>query len=143
MITIKAIKAEDTYNLRLKILKTCDEYQYKYQGDFNMNTVHFGAFKNVNLIGIVSLMKARNNSFIESQMQLRGMAIDIEYQEKNIGKFLIEQCNKHCKTNKIDLIWCNARELAIGFYKKQGFMIKGDSFHIKNVGRHFLMYKLI
>ena len=139
MIAFKQITAVETSKLRLEVLKTCEEYEYKYQGDFDKNTIHLAAFKSNNLIGIVSLMKTSNNSFKGKQMQLRGMAIQKSYQGKNIGAKLINKCVLFCSDREINLIWCNAREESVDFYKKQGFEIHGESFHIKNVGTHYLM----
>ena len=139
MIVFKQITAVETYKLRLEVLKTCEEYAYKYQGDFDKNTIHIGAFENNNLIGIVSLMKTSNNSFKGKQMQLRGMAIIKSSQGKSVGAKLINKCVLFCRDRQIDLIWCNARKESVDFYKKQGFEIHGESFHIKNVGIHYVM----
>ena len=39
------------------------------------------------------------------------------------------------------LLWCNARIIAIEFYKKIGFQIKGEEFDIADIGKHYFMYK--
>ncbi|HFS67018.1 MAG TPA: GNAT family N-acetyltransferase [Flavobacteriia bacterium] len=139
MLKIKEIDATETYPVRLKVLKTNKNYQYKYQGDFDEKTKHFGVFDTNNLIGIVSVMETNHPKLVNNAIQLRGMAIDEAYQKKGIGKLLVRHIEK--KYSNKDLIWCNARDYAVGFYNSLGFSIFGKKFYIKNVCDHFVMYK--
>lgn len=139
-IIIKKITPNNTYPLRLAVLKTCDEYEYKYQGDFDLDTIHFGAFLNTKLVGIVSVMKIADKLFKGNQFQLRGMAVDTNFQGHTIGKKLVINVLHYCKIKQGTLLWCNARKNAVNFYLKQGFKIKGDVFHIQNVGLHYKMF---
>ena len=43
----------------------------------------------------------------------------------------------------VDVLWCNARMVAIRFYKSLGFKIIGDIFNIEGIGPHYYMYKEI
>ena len=140
---IKQIKANETYPLRLSVLKTCDEYIYQYQGDFDKETMHFGAFIDDELVGIVSLMQNNNPFFNGKQIQLRGMAVATNQHGKNIGTKLVAHIITICKQQNIAVLWCNAREKAIDFYKKQGFTLEGKPFTIKHVGMHYTMIKKI
>ena len=47
------------------------------------------------------------------------------------------------KKKKGTLLWCNARIIAVEFYKKIGFQIKGEEFDIPDIGKHYFMYKKI
>jgi len=47
------------------------------------------------------------------------------------------------KDRKVDLLWCDARKVALGFYEKMGFKILGDFYEIPIIGPHKLMYKVI
>lgn len=137
---IKQIKAEETYPLRLSVLKTCEEYIYHYQGDFDQTTQHFGAFIADELVGIVSLMQNDCPLFKGKQMQLRGMAVANNLHGKSIGAQLVNKVKLVCKQLKTDVLWCNAREKVIKFYTKQGFKIIGQSFNIEYVGMHYTMF---
>jgi len=141
MFAIKEIETEQTYPIRLKVLKTNDKYQHKYQGDFNKDTKHFGIFNKDILIGIVTVMPNEHSKLPNNAIQLRGMAVLPEYQKKGIGKILIKEIEKRYSNKSV--IWCNARDYAIGFYKALGFSIIGKKFYIKNVCDHFVMYKHI
>ena len=50
---------------------------------------------------------------------------------------------KILKQKKCDLLWCNARLVAVNFYKSLGFNIIGNLFDIKEIGPHYYMYKEI
>ena len=45
------------------------------------------------------------------------------------------------KHKNCDIIWCNARLIALDFYKSLGFKINGKECNIKDIGSHFLMWK--
>ncbi len=44
---------------------------------------------------------------------------------------------------KCDVLWCNARLVALEFYTVLGFKIIGPEFNIKDIGPHYKMYKTI
>ncbi len=142
-VKIKSIDVEETYPLRISVLKTCESYEYKYKGDFDSETIHFGVFKENKLIGIASLMTSKNLLFDDNQLQIRGMAINDNMHNKGIGSLLIKHIIDYSLKENISTVWCNARVTARNFYKKQGFVISGKPFHIKNVGMHNIMYKKI
>ena len=142
---IKKINSIDTYPVRHEILrkgKPIETCQFK--GDDNENTVHFGLYQKEQLIGIISIFKERNDLFTETnQFQIRGMAVLEEFQGKGFGAELVKVAENHCTNLNTDLIWFNARENAVHFYKKLGYTSIGDSFLIPDVGIHFAMYKKI
>ena len=141
MIEIKIIKAEETYDIRKKILRDNIPLPYKFNGDLDNDTFHLGAFKNNKLIAVSSFMKVANDNFKGAQFQLRGMATLTEYQGLKAGKLMLEQACLILKNINIDVIWCNARLSAIYFYEKQGFVTFGPQFEIDLIGSHFTMYK--
>ena len=142
---IKKINSIDTYPVRHEVLrkgKPIETCQFK--GDDDENTVHFGLYQNERLIGIISIFKEKNDLFSETnQFQIRGMAVLEEFQGKGFGAELVKEAENHCISSNADLIWFNARENAVPFYKKLDYIIIGDSFLIPDVGIHFAMYKKI
>jgi predicted GNAT family N-acyltransferase len=140
MIKIQIIPAEDTYPIRLEVLRNNIPLPYMFNGDFDKETFHLGAFKNNQLIAVSSFMKASNNNFRGNQFQLRGMATLANFQGLGAGKLMLDKAIEILKTQKIDYLWCNARFIAVDFYKKQGFNIVGKLFDIKYVGPHYLMF---
>ena len=142
---IKKISSIETYPVRHEVLrkgKPIETCQFK--GDDNENTTHFGLYQNERLIGIISIFKEKNDLFSETnQFQIRGMAVLEAFQGKGFGAKLVKEAENHCINLNTKLIWFNARENAVSFYKKLDYKIIGDSFLIPDVGIHFAMYKKI
>ena len=142
---IKKISSSATYPVRHEVLrkgKTIETCQFK--GDDDENTVHFGLYQKEQLIGIISIFKEPSILFSEkNQLQIRGMAVLEEFQGKGFGAELVKAAENYCINQNVDLIWFNAREKAVPFYKKLDYTSIGDSFLIPDVGIHFAMYKKI
>ena len=142
---IKKISSSATYPVRHEVLrkgKPIETCQFK--GDDDENTVHFGLYQKEQLIGIISIFKEPSILFLEkNQLQIRGMAVLEEFQGKGFGAELVKAAENYCINQNVDLIWFNAREIAVYFYKKLGYTSIGDSFLIPDVGIHFAMYKKI
>lgn len=143
MIQIKKITAEETYEIRLKVLRKNIPLPYKFEGDLDNETFHLGAFKNKKLIAVSSYMKTSNLNFKGSQYQLRGMATLKEYQDFGAGKLMLQEAFTILKTLKIDCLWCNARIIAVNFYKNNGLQTFGELFDIKYIGGHYVMFKYL
>ena len=145
MYQIKQILAEETCVVRQAVLRigkpieTC-----VFDGDSKKDTFHLGIFSKIELIGVASFIKNNSKLFSEkNQYQLRGMAILKNFQQQGLGTLILNEAQNILLQNKTELLWFHARELAVTFYKKQGFIIVGDSFIIPNIGIHYVMYKKI
>lgn len=138
MILIKEIKANETHTLRIEILRNGIANNYFFEEDNNTSTFHLGAFHKETCIGIVTFIKdsKKGNTY-----QLRGMALALKYQKLGIGTQLIQFSYPILKEKNVISIWCNAREIAVDFYTKNGFEIKGEAFNIPNIGIHYIMSK--
>lgn len=143
MIEIKNISAQETYAIRLEVLRKDIDLPYKFNGDLDTDTFHLGAFKDDKLIAVSSFMKVKNSHFKGSQFQLRGMATLTKYQGFGLGKQLIIKAEEILKPLNINCLWCNARIIAVDFYKKQGFKTFGEKFDIPLIGDHYIMYKYL
>ena len=141
MIHIKEISARETFPIRLEILRKNITLPHEFNGDFDKETFHLGAFKKEELIAVSSYMKASNKNFEGSQYQLRGMATLETFQGFGAGKLMLQQAFLILKEKSIDVLWCNARFAAVDFYKKQGFQTFGEKFEISPVGEHYVMFK--
>jgi ribosomal protein S18 acetylase RimI-like enzyme len=71
------------------------------------------------------------------------MAVLDKFQQNGIGNQLLLHAENYCKQQKVEIIWFNAREKAVQFYKKNAYQILGDAFEIPEVGMHFVMYKQV
>lgn len=143
MVQIKIIPTNLTYPIRHEVLRKGKPLESCYfENDDLPTTHHFGIFFEEELIGVVSAFENKNETFQETtQLQIRGMAIMEQYRNNNFGALLINRVEEFAENHKMELLWFNAREKAVNFYKKNGYSVKGDPFEISNIGKHFLMFK--
>lgn len=81
---------------------------------------HFIAVDEGNVIGCVVLVPLDKKGY---KTQLMQMAVESNQQGKGIGKLLVSELLKFCKTKDIKEVTCHARETAVKFYLHQGFEI--------------------
>lgn len=136
---VKEIRAEDTYDLRHRVLRPLQTVaECKYPLDHA--AIHFGAFTENRLISIVTAHPEDSPLFSESgQWRIRGMATEPEFQKTGAGHAVLHALLAWGKERGIELFWCNARELAIPFYLRQGFTVESDYFEIPGIGPHKVM----
>jgi GNAT superfamily N-acetyltransferase len=145
MIELKKIDFAATFSVRHPVLRQGKPIESCFfDGDDFLSTVHFGLYYDKKLVGVISVFKNKNSIFsAENQFQIRGMAVREEYQGKKLGKQLLLRGEEYVLSQKSDLIWFNAREIAVPFYQNSGYEIAGNAFEIKEVGTHYIMYKYL
>ena len=115
-----------------------------FDGDTLETTFHLGIFVENKLVGVCSFLKSSHELIKEKhQYQLRGMAVLKSFQSLGLGKIILNHGETLLKQEGIKIIWCNAREVAAGFYKNNQYSIIGEPFNIKNIGLHFVMFKTL
>ena len=63
-----------------------------------------------------------------SAWRLRGMATDAGVRGLGYGSALMHDALLRLSQRGADLLWCNARETALGFYRRFGFTTVGEEF---------------
>ena len=112
------------------------------EGDQLKSTKHIGAFIDSRCVGVLSLFLSKTDKLPNvPQYQLRGMAVHPEFQKKEIGKNLVLFSENELRKKDVEVLWCNAREVAVGFYKKLNYEVISDAFHIPDIGPHYIMVK--
>lgn len=103
-------------------------------------TFHLGAFVDKKLVSVASFYFEKHPLFSDTyQYRLRGMATLNDHQGQGLSSALLRTAFPVIKQNQCTLLWCNAREKAMGFYSKVGFIPSGELFSIQNIGKHMLM----
>jgi len=141
MIRIIKLKAEDTYSIRKQVLRKNMTLSHKMKGDHDSDALHLGVYERDKLVCIGSFMKAARTDLAGRQYQLRGMATSDGSQGNGYGKLLLQEAEAILKNKDIDIIWCNARVVAIDFYKKMGYQVMSDVFEAPQIGPHYVMFK--
>ncbi len=115
---IEQITPELTWQLRRDVLYP-NQKLIEMELDEDTYGIHFGAFSEVKLAGVVSLFQKGTD------FQFRKLAIDPSLQKMGIGSNLLQYITDYAIENGGTRIWCNARLTAIGFYLKADFLQTG------------------
>lgn len=140
---IKEISSLETFSVRLPVLRPGKSIETcHFDGDNLASTRHFGFFSDGELAGVASLFKSDSSLIQEQkQFQLRGMAVLEKFQKQGIGELLVKHAEENALSRGGELIWFNAREVAVRFYEKLDYKKIGKSFEIGDIGKHFVMYR--
>lgn len=135
----------DTIGIRHQMLRANRPVEECYfAGDEDEQTFHLGAFQSGRLVSVASFYFEKNDLLGNSnQYRLRGMATLPHCQRRGYSSELLRMGFPIAKQNSCNIVWCNARKKAIGFYEKLGFHKNGREFTIPGIGLHQLMIKKI
>ncbi|PKQ43984.1 GNAT family N-acetyltransferase [Confluentibacter flavum] len=142
---IGLITAKEAWSIRQPVLREGKPIEACiFDGDDFETTFHIGLFVDNTLIAVATFMKNSNSLFLEKkQFQLRGMAVLKEFQGKGYGNDILKFGESLLIKQGVKMIWCNARKIAVNFYQKNNYTIKGDSFIIPEIGIHYVMGKTL
>ena len=140
---IRSITSAETHCLRQRVLRPTQTIaEMEWSLDRVDGSFHLGAEEDDRLVAIATFLREPCEQVPGSlQYRLRGMATVAEYQAKGIGSALLRSGLDHLRRLSADVVWCNAREGALGFYGKEGFTTSGPAFMIEGIGLHHLMYR--
>lgn len=133
-LSIEQIRPELTWRLRKEVLYP-ESPMYEMEMDEDNYGYHFGAFKDNELVGVVSLFQDGTD------FQFRKFAVVEHAQGTGVGKTLLTYIIDFAISEGAQRIWCNARVSAIGFYLRFGFMGTGKLFS-KNGFDYEIMEKI-
>ena len=140
---IKKVNAFDIRKIRHRNLRQGKPFSTTaYKKDNEKKTFHLACIHNNITISCATFYPESNKFFPnEKSYRLRGMATDTEYRKRGIGKKILLQAFEEIKKKKGTLLWCNARLIAVEFYKKLGLQTIGKEFDISDIGPLYLIYK--
>lgn len=141
-VIIRKIQAQECYELRQKVLrKDLKLEDCKFDQDLLETCFHLGAIADGKVIGIASFFEEGDEYFSNKKTyRLRGMATDSDYHGRGIGKAVLQESFLYLKKRQVEILWCNAREVAFPFYEKLGFEYFSGLFDIPKVGPHKKMF---
>lgn len=143
---IRRVTAAEIRPLRHRVLRPGQPFQDTvYAGDDDHTTVHFGAFAGDRLVGAASLYREDRPGAGEVRhgWRLRGMATDPGARGQGHARDLLAACVDHVASAGGGELWCNARAVAAGFYRRAGFEVVGEEFDVPGVGAHFVMRRTV
>jgi predicted N-acetyltransferase YhbS len=137
-LTVEDSDAETTYPLWRDVLR---EGRPVARLEDPIGTFHLAA-RDVEgrLVGVVRFSPAPC-PWRESQApwQLRGMATDPAVRGSGAGRALVAEGLARLAAQGADLVWCDARVAAVGFYERMGFRVVTEQFDKPEGGAHLGM----
>lgn len=152
-VAVRTITAAETGPLRLAVLRPGQPPQTAvYPGDDAPGTYHLGAFDGAfdgacdatsELVGIASLYAEPRPHHPPLGWRLRGMATAPARRRGGIGTLLLRACVDHVAAEGGGELWCNARTPAVAFYRRAGFDVVSQPFHVPGIGPHVVMRRVV
>jgi GNAT superfamily N-acetyltransferase len=140
---IRPITAQEARTVRLPVLRAgLPPESAVLDHDDDPGTRHFGAFEGSRLVGVATFfaepcpVKPGPRGW-----RLRGMATLPDMQRRGAGSALVAEGVRVATSCGSELMWCNARTSARGFYESLGFVAVGKEFDLPVAGPHYLMVK--
>ena len=139
---IKVVAAKDIRPLRNLVLRPNLPIETTYYDlDNDIETFHLASIMDNTIISIGTFYPENNIELqTKNGYRLRGMATHPKFRRKSAATKLMKESFVLLKEKKCDVLWCNARLVAVEFYKSLGFKIKGKIFDIPSIGPHYKMY---
>jgi predicted N-acetyltransferase YhbS len=136
-VSVDEVAAEVTYVLRRAVLRP-DGGAVAWAGDEDPATFHLAARIDGRIVGVVRFSPApcpwRTDS--GAPWQLRGMATDPAVRGNGAGRALVVDGLARIAARGGDLVWCDARVSAAGFYERMGFAVVSAPFDKPGIGPH-------
>ncbi len=95
----------------------------KEELDKEKDNIHIGAFEDDELLGCCMLTKVDSDT-----LQLRQMAVKDNLQRKGIGGSILSFAENLSRDKGYRKIMMHARDTAVGFYEKFGYIVTGEPF---------------
>ncbi|MQY11415.1 hypothetical protein SRB5_15310 [Streptomyces sp. RB5] len=101
---------------------------------------HLAAYTDEGTVGaVISFCAEQLPGEDAKAYRFRGMASAPELRGQGYGDAVLEAGLAAARDRGAELVWCNARSEARGFYERHGFTVRGEEFVIPTVGPHWVM----
>jgi len=155
MVKVRRVDSEVLRCVRHKVLwpHLANSKQAIIDIDHRKDSIHLAAFFKNDVVGVASLFNQKCERFPDlfkslKVRRLRAMGVLDNRRGEGVGALIIQKSIEELKGEGVEVIWCDAREVAWGFYQIQGFkfgcQINGEeleAYQIPNVGLHKIMFK--
>lgn len=153
-IQVERVSWERLREVRFEVLwphlKSSDEARLDI--DESEGALHLAAFLGEEIVGVVSVFNQKCERYPElfigeDTVRIRAMGVLEKARGLKVGVALVREVEKRSGV-KHQVVWCDAREVAWGFYEKCGFLFASDkhgvelsAYLVPDVGIHKMMYK--
>ena len=142
-LEINKVDAEKIRSLRHSELRKGQDFSTtSYLKDYEEATFHMACIVDDKIVTCATFYPEKSIRIkSDNAYRLRGMATDSNFQRKGYASDLMKESFKELTKRECDILWCNARLVAVDFYKSVGFKITGELFDIAGIGPHYYMDK--
>jgi predicted GNAT family N-acyltransferase len=137
-VRVEEVAAEETYPLRGAVLRP-NGGEITWAGDEDPATFHLAArTDDGTVVGVVRFSPAPCpwRPLATAPWQLRGMATDAAVRGSGAGRLLVAEGLDRVAARGGDLVWCDSRVEAAGFYERMGFTVVTEEFDRPGIGPH-------
>jgi GNAT superfamily N-acetyltransferase len=131
-VMVRPITATDTHPLRRSVLRdNSPTASTVFDGDEEPTSFHLGAFHGDALVGVASFHERPfpdADDHVGRAVQLRGMAVSPTLQCGGVGAAMVDAALARLRSDNVAVVWANARDTALGFYRDRFGMVVGDGF---------------
>lgn len=134
----------DTHDLRWRILRgSRPDAPVAFPEDGRPGAFHLAVRHDDTILAVASFStEATPHRPGRKAVRLRGMAVDWPYQHHGLGRLLVTTVIDRLRGEGVDVLWCNARDSAVGFYSRLGFEVVGEGFVLPESGiAHHVMVR--
>ena len=133
---VEQIPAEATHDLRRRILRDSrPDATVAFPEDSRPDAFHLAVRHDDTILAVASFStEATPHRPGRTAVRLRGMAVDWPFQSHGLGRLLVTEVIDRLRGDGVDVLWCNARDSAGGFYARLGFEVIGDGFVLPESG---------
>jgi GNAT superfamily N-acetyltransferase len=129
--TIVEVTTEIVRPVRMRVLRAgTPSDDPTFDGDDDPTTLHLAAVVDGEVVAVSTWLQ-RPWPFAPERaaVQLRGMATDASVRGTGVGGLLLEEGVRRAFDAGAELVWANARDSALRFYRAHGFAVEGEGFH--------------
>jgi predicted GNAT family N-acyltransferase len=140
-VTVEEATLAETLPLRAAVLRPGGD-SAAMAGDDDPATIHLVArTADGRVVGVARFSPAPCpwRSDARAPWQLRGMATDAGVRGSGAGRALLEEGLVRVAARGGDLVWCDARVTAAGFYERMGFAVVTEPYEKPPIGPHLGM----
>lgn len=155
MIEVRKVESEVLHEVRFKVLwpHLSSAEEAVIDIDKSEGAIHLAAFDGENVVGVASIFPQACARYPEmfpnlKAYRLRAMGVLEEVQGRGVGSKIIDFAKNYLdQTTPAQVLWCDAREIAWGFYSRMDFQFACgddgymcDAYEVPSVGVHKMMY---
>jgi GNAT superfamily N-acetyltransferase len=139
-LTVKTVEAAHSRELRRSVLRPHLAPGSVLPGDDEPGSVHLAAFDGSTLVSACAVFP-QSCAWQPGRpaWRLRSMATDPTVQGTGAGAAVLRSATEVARAHGAEVLWCQAREPAVGFYLRAGWRLYGERFDT-DYGPHRYMW---